>query len=141
MIYIGSDHIGVALKTFIINNLNKKGFTIEDIGPTSTFRVNYTEYAKTLCEKILKDSSSQGILICGTGIGMSMMANRYKNIRAAICTNEYMAEMARKHNNANILCLGSRVLGEELVLSIISKFLTTEFEGGRHLKRIHLLDS
>lgn len=140
MIYIASDHVGVVLKSFIVNTLSERGFIVSDLGSNSMERVDYTDYAKIICEKILKDETSQGILICGTGIGMSIMANRHKKIRAALCTNEYMAEMTRKHNNANVLCLGARVIGEEFAISIVLKFLTTTFEGGRHIKRIQALD-
>jgi ribose 5-phosphate isomerase B len=140
MIYIASDHIGVALKARIIEALKEKGESVEDLGPQDTERVNYTDFAKDLCAQILADNDAKGILICGTGIGMSMMANRHKGIRAAVCAHEYVAEMTRKHNDANILCLGSRVTGEELALAIVDKFLATEFEGGRHLGRVQQMD-
>jgi ribose 5-phosphate isomerase B len=141
MIYIASDHVGVALKARITEVLKEKGELVEDLGPQSAERVNYTDFAKDLCARILADNDAKGILICGTGIGMSMMANRHKGIRAAVCTHEYVAEMTRKHNDANILCLGSRVIGEELALAIVDKFLATEFEGGRHLVRVKQMDN
>lgn len=140
MIYLASDHIGTVLKASLNNFLHEKGYRIEDLGPQSKERVNYTDYAKLLCEKLQEDETALGILICGTGIGMSMMANRRKGIRAAVSTNEYMAEMTRRHNNANVLCLGSRVIGEDLAKSIVLRFLTSEFEGGRHLNRIKQFD-
>lgn len=140
MIYIASDHIGVSLKSFIVVGLKKNGFEVTDLGPQSSERVDYTDFAKILCQNILDKESSKGILICGTGIGMSMMANRHKNIRAAVCNNEYTAEMTRKHNDANVLCLGSRVIGTDLALSISLKFLSAAFEGGRHLKRVKQMD-
>lgn len=140
MIYIASDHIGVALKARIIEVLKEKGESVEDLGPQSTERVNYTDFAKDLCAQILADNDAKGILICGTGIGMSMMANRHKGIRAAVCTHEYMAEMTRRHNNANVLCLGSRTLGEDLAFSILERFLNTEFERGRHQVRVVHMD-
>lgn len=139
-IYITSDHIGFLLKSILLEYLKSKNIEAIDLGPFDNTRINYTDYAKKLCEIILKEKESKGILICGTGIGMSMSANRFKGIRAALCTNEYMAKMTIQHNNANILCLGSRVIGEELAKSIVDAFLTAEFEGGRHLARIIQLD-
>jgi ribose 5-phosphate isomerase B len=131
MIYIASDHVGITLKQFLIDTLKERGIEVSDLGPDSKERVDYTVFAKTLCSNITQ-KDDLGILICGTGIGMSMMANRYKGIRAAVCTHEYMAEMTRKHNNANILCLGSRMTGEELAWAIVDRFLNTDFENGRH---------
>lgn len=139
-IYIASDHIGVALKQVVGDYLQSAGHVIEDIGPHVTERVNYTDFAMTLCETILKEKDAKGILICGTGIGMSMMSNRHKGIRAAVCTNEYMAEMTVRHNNANILCLGSRVIGSDLALSIVRAFFAASYEGGRHELRVKQLD-
>jgi ribose 5-phosphate isomerase B len=140
MIYIASDHIGVALKARVIETLKEKGKAVEDLGSRTTERVDYTDFAKGLCAKVLADEGSKGILICGTGIGMSIMANRHKGIRAAVCTHEYVAEMTRRHNDANVLCLGARVVGEELALAIVERFLATEFEGGRHLVRIQKIE-
>lgn len=140
MIYIASDHIGVKLKQLIIEHLLQKEEEVRDLGPNAMDRVNYTDFAQALCAKVLADGSSRGILICGTGIGMSMMANRHKKIRAAVCTHEYLAEMTRRHNDANVLCLGSRVLGDEIALVIVDKFLSTPFEGGRHAIRVGQMD-
>jgi len=140
MIYVASDHIGISLKQLAIDYLTRHDQQVKDLGPNSTKRVNYTDFAKILCAQMLKNEGSQGILICGTGIGMSMMANRYKGIRAAVCTHEYMAEMTRKHNNANVLCLGSRVIGDDLTVAIVEKFFMTSFEGGRHAKRVEQFD-
>lgn len=140
MIYIASDHIGVDLKRFLINALKEQNIEIYDLGPDSAERIDYTTFANLLCDKVIQGEDS-GILICGTGIGMSMMANRHKEIRAAVCTYEYMAEMTRKHNDANVLCLGSRITGEELALAIVNKFLSTNFEGGRHQARVNQLDA
>lgn len=141
MIYIASDHIGVTLKAKIVEILSEKEQMLEDLGPQSTERVNYTDFANTLCARVVNNTNAKGILICGTGIGMSMMANRHKGIRAAVCTNEYMAEMTRRHNDANVLCLGSRVIGEDFALAIVERFLNTEFEGGRHLTRVEQMDT
>lgn len=141
MIFIASDHVGVELKAAIIAKLKQEGHKIEDLGPATNDRVNYTDFANKLCAKLLgSDSQDRGILICGTGIGMSMMANRHHGIRAAVCTNEYMAEMTRRHNDSNVLCLGSRVMGDDLALAIVSRYLASEFEGGRHMERVQALD-
>ena len=140
MIYISSDHIGVQLKEFIVNLFKSKNLAVEDLGPVSSERVQYTDFAKKLCTKVLENKDNKGILICGTGVGMSMMANRHKGIRAALCTNEYMAKMTRLHNNANVLCLGSRVIGIELAQAIVIEFLEGSFEGGRHEYRVNQLD-
>jgi len=140
-IYIASDHVGLMLKKILIEHLQGKKYEVLDLGPSTDIRINYTENTKKLCEKLIKEKSSNiGILICGTGVGMSMAANRFKGIRAALCTNEYMAKMTIKHNNANVLCLGSRVIGEELAKSIVDVFLSAQFEGGRHLSRVIQLD-
>lgn len=113
---------------------------VVDLGTTSQERVNYTDFAISLCKQIIRDQSARGILICGSGIGMSMMANRINGVRAAVCVNEYMAEMAVRHNNANVLCLGERIVGTELAKNIVTKFLESEFEGGRHQVRISQFD-
>ncbi len=139
MIYIASDHAAFEFKKLINLDLANQNIVFEDLGTDSVDRVDYTDYAVKMVEKI-SGTTDRGILICGTGIGMSMMANRYKGIRAAICTNEYMAQMCVSHNNANILCLGSRVLGIDLATNIINTFLNTSFEGGRHKKRIDKMD-
>lgn len=140
MIYIASDHVGIELKRFLIDTLKEQGIETQNLGPNSKERVDYTTFANLLCSNITEERDL-GVLICGTGIGMSMMANRHKGIRAAVCTHEYMAEMTRKHNNANILCLGSRMTGEELALAIVKKFINTGFEGGRHQARVQKLDT
>lgn len=140
-IYIASDHAGLKLKEYLKDVLKENNISIVDLGTSSPDRVNYTDYAILLCKSILEDLPSKGVLICGSGIGMSMMANRIKGIRAAVCVNEYMAELAVRHNNANILCLGERVVGTELAKNIVVKFLNAQFEGGRHQQRILQFDS
>lgn len=140
MLYIASDHVGTALKKAIFDFVRAKGIPCQDLGTSDDTRVDYPTYAKILCQKIKKNKRARGILVCGTGIGMSMMANKIKHIRAAVCTNEYMARMAVGHNDANVLCLGSRVIGKELAKSIVESFLASSFEGGRHLKRIKMFD-
>lgn len=132
MIYIASDHAAYDFKQHIIEFLQENGLEFENLGTDSLDRVHYTDFAMKLSSKILENNENVGILICGTGIGMSIMANRLRGIRAAVCTNEYMARMTKRHNNANVLCLGSRVIGEDVAKGIILSFLNSDFEGGRH---------
>ncbi len=141
-IAVGSDHAGYELKSVVIDYLNTKGYKITDCGCFSLESVDYPDYAQAVAKEILSERSEVGILICGTGIGVSIAANRFDGIRAAVCSSEELAEITRKHNDANVLSLGSRVLGDniELIKSIIEKFLSTEFEGGRHLIRRDKLD-
>ena len=134
-IIIGSDHAGFEMKNSIISNLSDVEF--DDIGTDSDESVDYPDYANELVKRIQSNSYSFGILICGTGIGMSMSANRTKDIRAALCLNTKMAELARQHNDANILCLGSRFIEKSEALKCVDTFMMTKFEGERHLKRIN----
>jgi len=137
---IGSDHAGFDYKEMIKEYLEKEfGFEVIDKGTFSNERTDYPIYAKAVAEAVASGEADMGVLICGTGIGMSITANKIKGIRAALCPNNFMAEMARKHNNANILCLGQRVIGTDHALSIVKTFFTTDFEGGRHAKRIALI--
>jgi len=138
-VVIGSDHGGFALKEFAVKLLKDMGYEVEDAGPEAAVSCDYPVYAEKVATKVTEENIL-GILICGTGLGMSMAANKHKGIRAAMCTNEYMAKMARAHNNANILCLGERVIGPGLAEEIIRAYMTSEFEGDRHLRRINLFD-
>ncbi len=138
MIYIGSDHGGFELKEFLKNNLSD--FAIEDLGTNNLDSVNYPDYAEVVAKKVLSDQSSFGILICGTGIGMSIAANKIDGIRAALATNEFMAQMAKEHNNANILVLAGRVLKNEEALLMVKKFINSTFMGGRHKTRLDLIE-
>jgi ribose 5-phosphate isomerase B len=138
-IIIGSDHGGFELKNSVIRHIKQMGFEVDDAGCDSLESCDYPVYAKKVSEKVA-GGEGRGILLCGTGIGMSIAANRNSKIRAALCLNEYMARMSRMHNNANILVLGARVLGAGLALEIIDVWLKTEFEGGRHQKRVDMLD-
>ena len=135
-IAIGSDHGGFDLKRVLVSKLEAEGHTVIDLGCGSNQSVDYPDFAEKVCSKVLSGEADRGILVCGTGIGMSMSANRHRNIRAALCDNEYMARMSREHNNANILCLGDRVLGAGLAESVVDVWLRTEFSGGRHQRRI-----
>ena len=138
-IFIGSDHGGFELKAKIINYISGLGYKVEDVGCNSNDSCDYPIYGKEVAKKVAK-GEGLGILICGTGIGMSVVANRNTGIRAALCLNGYMAKMAKKHNNANILVLGARVLGEGLAMDIVDIWLNTDFEGGRHQKRLDMIN-
>ncbi|MFV0350013.1 MAG: ribose 5-phosphate isomerase B [Halodesulfovibrio sp.] len=140
IVCIGSDHAGFALKEVIVSYLNGLGYSVEDLGPATASSCDYPEFAHKVCQKALSDSIP-GILICGTGIGMSMAANRHEGIRAALCTNEFHARATRQHNNANVLCLGERVTGPGVAMELARIFLETPFEGGRHQRRIDLIDA
>ena len=137
-ISIGCDHGGLLLKGAVVAVLESLGHQIEDLGTLTNDSVDYPEFAKAVCSKVQDGSCQRGILICGTGIGMSMVANRFENIRAALCHELYTARMSREHNNANVLCLGARVIGPGLAEEIVRVWMTTEFAGGRHLKRIEM---
>lgn len=135
-IAVGADHGGFELKQKIIALLETLGHEVYDAGCSSTESVDYPGFAETVCERVVKEQSTFGILVCGTGIGMAIAANRDRRIRAAICHNEYTARMSREHNNANVLCLGARVLGSGVVEDIVKVWLDSEFSGGRHQQRI-----
>ena len=139
--YLATDHAGIEYKDFIIELLKSKNIEVEDLGPYSKERVDYPDYAKKCAEAIRDDEGSFGILICGTGIGMSIAANKVKGIRAALCHDAYTAAMARAHNDAQILCFGQRVVGLGVVESIIDSFINTKFEGGRHKQRVEKIMS
>lgn len=138
-IHIGCDHAGFDLKELLARNLENLGFQIIDHGTKSRESCDYPLIANDLCKALAMDNST-GILICGTGIGMSIAANRHRDIRAALCATELHARMARRHNNANVLCLGARITGEELAMAIVMAFLESSFEGGRHQRRIDELN-
>ena len=138
-IVISSDHNGYLLKNAIIQHLKSQNLSIEDLGPSNEEKVDYPDYAKKVVDRILERTSIVGILICDTGIGMSIAANRSSGIRAALCCNVFMAERARLHNDANILVLGARLTNEAESLAIVNKFLETKFEGGRHSTRLSKL--
>lgn len=138
-IIIGSDHGGFELKEIIKNHIVQLDYEVEDIGCYSEESCDYPVYGKTVAAKVAKEEGI-GILICGTGIGMSIVANRNPGVRAALCLNGYMAKMARMHNNSNVLVLGARVIGTGHALDITDTWLNTEFEGGRHQKRLDMLD-
>ena len=138
-IAIGCDHAGFQYKEIVKKHLQEKGFEVLDKGTYSEERVDYPVYGEAVANAVASGEADKGIVICGTGIGISIAANKVKGIRAALCTNEYMARMARKHNDANILAFGARVLGIDVVLGIVDEFFSTDFEGGRHEKRVNLI--
>lgn len=139
-IVIGSDHAGFALKEFVKDYLTDLNFDIEDCGTYSEESVDYSDIGIQVAEKVSSGKYSRGILICGTGLGMSMVANRFKSVRAALCNDLFSASMSRRHNDANILVMGGRVIGTELAREIVRIWTETAFEGGRHLKRIEKFD-
>ncbi|CAM2772617.1 ribose 5-phosphate isomerase B [Helicobacter burdigaliensis] len=134
--YIASDHAGFILKEPTKKILESLGASVVDLGPSDTNRVDYPDFANLLCKKVLEDEGSFGVLICGSGIGMSIAANRFRGIRAALCVEPYSAMMCRAHNDANVLCLGARIIGEGMLEVILQNFTQTKFEGGRHACRI-----
>ena len=135
-IIIASDHAGYKLKELIKLFLNKKVKKIIDLGTKNTNSVDYPDYAHLLSRKMKRNSNYFGILVCGSGIGMDMTANKHKNIRAALCYTVKSAKLSRQHNNANVIAIGSRLTKEKVALKCINMFLKTNFEGGRHLRRV-----
>lgn len=138
MIVVGCDHAAVNLKKALTAHLTEKGIEFIDLG-TDGESCDYPDIAKAVCEKITSGGAEKGILLCGTGIGMSMAANKIKGIRAAACSDCFSARYTRLHNDANVLCMGERVVGIGLALELADIFLETEFEGGRHQRRIDLI--
>ena len=139
-IAIGSDHGGYELKLEVIKHLKDRGFEVTDYGCDSTASCDYPIYGKAVAEAIAAGKQDLGILICGTGIGMSMAANKKKGIRAAACSDYFSAKFTRAHNNANVLCLGERVVGYGLACELVDVFLSTPFEGGKHQLRIDMFE-
>tara|TARA_B100001758_G_C17998521_1_gene396791 strand:- start:44 stop:469 length:426 start_codon:yes stop_codon:yes gene_type:complete len=135
-IYISSDHAGFKLKEAIKDYLSKKNIKFQDLGPNNNDRVDYPDFAHKVARKVKTNKKNVGILVCGSGMGMSIAANRHKNIRAAQCFNLKSTKLSRLHNDANVITLGSRLLSKKNALNCISVFLNTKFEGGRHTKRI-----
>lgn len=138
--YIATDHAGIDLKDYTVTLLKEKGHEVVDMGPFSKERVDYPDYAHKVAEAVLAEPSAQGILICGSGIGMSMAANRHAGIRAALCHDAYTATVARGHNDANILCFGERIVGQGVAESIIDAWIAGSFEGGRHCGRVEKIE-
>ena len=141
-IVLGADHGGFELKNkikeFLENNHNTN-FTVIDIGTDSAQSCDYPIFASRVCKKVQSGEADLGILVCGTGIGMSIAANKHKGIRAACCSDTFSARLTRLHNDANVLCIGARVVGEGLALDLVNEFINAEFEGDRHVKRLSLI--
>lgn len=135
-IVIGSDHGGFELKEVLKNHLQEKGLEVVDVGCYDTASVDYPDIAEKACKEVIGGSCEWGILVCGTGIGISMAANKVHGIRCALVSNEYSAEMTKRHNNANMLAFGGRVTGPDLAKNIVDAYIKAEFEGGRHQNRI-----
>lgn len=131
-IYIGNDHGGWRLKKILVKQLEEMGHDITDVGSDSDQIVRYPYYAAKVAGAVAEGRADRGILICSTGIGMSMLANRFKGVRAALCTDSYMAKMTRRHNDSNVLCLGGKITGELAAQDILETWLQEEYEGGRH---------
>ena len=136
---IACDHAGVTYKKDLIAYLTEKGYVCVNLGTDTEDSVDYPIYADAVCKKVTSGEADLGILICGTGIGMSMAANKHNGIRAACCSDTFSARMTRMHNDSNILCLGERITGVGLALDIVDTWLNTSFEGGRHQKRIDMI--
>ena len=141
MIVIASDHGGYALKQELMAHLKEKGVEFEDIGTYSEASCNYPEYAERAARGVAEGKYEKGILVCGTGIGISIAANKVRGIRCALCSEPLSAEMTRRHNNANMLAMGAGMIGKNMAERIVEVFLSTEFEGGRHERRVGLLDA
>ncbi|MBL1244637.1 MAG: ribose 5-phosphate isomerase B [Sulfurimonas sp.] len=138
--FVATDHAGIELKDYTVALLREKGHEVEDMGPYSKDRVDYPDYAHKVATAVLDNSGTHGILICGSGIGMSMAANRHENIRAALCHDAYTATVARGHNDANILCFGERIVGKGVAESILDAWIAGSFDGGRHTGRVEKIE-
>ncbi len=139
-IQVASDHAAYEAKEVVVNFLRSQDVEVNDLGTHSPDRVDYPDYAVKLCKEVLKENSC-GILLCGSGIGVSIVANRFKGIRAALCRSVYDAEMSRKHNDANVLCLGGRVNTDKEIIEMVEVWLSTAFEGQRHADRLALFEN
>ncbi len=140
-IAIGNDHVAVKMKNHIIQYLENKGYTVVNFGTDSAERTDYPIYGERVARAVASGDCDLGVLICGTGIGISLAANKVKGIRAAVCSEPYSARLTRQHNNANIIAFGARVVGEAMAEMIVDEFLNAKFEGGRHQARIDMLSA
>ena len=138
-IAIGNDHTAIQLKNIIKEHLKQRGYEVIDIGTNSTERFDYPISGYNAAKMIIENKANLGILICGTGIGISLAANKVKGIRACVCSEPYSAKLSKEHNNTNILCFGVRVVGDELAKMIVDAWLDAEFEGGRHGDRVNMI--
>ena len=138
-ITIGSDHAGYELKLKVIAHLQERGIEAIDVGTYSTDSCDYPDFAHAVCKNVQDGITELGILVCGTGIGMSMAANKHKGIRAAACSDTFSARLTRMHNDANVLCFGERVVGMGLACDLVDAFIDAEFEGGKHARRVDMI--
>ena len=136
LISIASDHGGFSLKLDIVSHLNELGYQVKDMGPKNQKSVDYPDYGVRIAQVVTQNTGSRGILICGTGIGMSIVVNRFPGIRGTLCSDLYTAKLCREHNDSNILIMGGRIVGHGLAREIVSVWLNTPFDGGRHQKRL-----
>ena len=138
-IIIGSDHAGFALKEKVIEKLLKDGYDVIDAGPETADRVDYPVYGAKVGRMVAEDGEAKGIVICGSGIGISIAANKVDGVRAALCNDPLCAKLCRQHNDANVLAMGARIVGEAMAMEIVDQFLAASFEGGRHAGRVELI--
>lgn len=138
---IGSDHAGYQMKKTVIAHLRERGIEVEDVGTYGEESVDYTDFGKKVASKVSDNSFERGILICGTGLGMSMVANRFPRVRAALANDLFSAIMSRRHNDSNILVMGGRLIGDTLAVQLVDTWLDTPFEGGRHQRRLEKMDT
>ena len=139
-VLFASDHAGVALRRELVRHTEGRGLEAVDLGPESAGSVDYPDFAHELVRRLAAGEADRGVLVCGTGIGMSMAANRHPGVRAAVCHDAFTAEAARRHNDANVLCLGARTTGPGVALQVLDLFLVTPFDGGRHARRVDKIE-
>ncbi len=138
---VASDHAGLELKKLLVAELEKRGLEVTDFGTHTAASCDYPDFAHALASAVEAQTVSRGLLVCGTGVGMSIAANRHPGVRAVVCSEPLSAKMSRKHNDANVLCLGARVIGPDTAVEILDAFLTAEFEGGRHAGRVSKINA
>ncbi|HEY8429928.1 MAG TPA: ribose 5-phosphate isomerase B [Sandaracinaceae bacterium] len=139
-IVVGSDHAGLALKRAMVEALRRRGYTVDDLGTHDDEPCDYPDLGRAVASAVSNGDAPRALLVCGSGVGMAITANRYPRVRAVVCSEPYSAAMARRHNDANVLCLGARVVGVGLAEQILDAFLEAEFEGGRHARRVAKID-
>ncbi len=140
-VLLASDHAGVELKRLLAEHARGRGWEVEDLGPAVANPVDYPDFAHELARRVSRGEAERGVLVCGTGIGMAMTANRHRGVRAALCHDAFTAEAARRHNDANVLCLGGRTTGPGVAIQMLDIFLTAPFEGGRHERRVMKIET
>ena len=138
-ITVGCDHAAVEMKAQVIEHLRARGIDVIDVGTNSSDSCNYPDFARAVCKNVQDGVTELGILICGTGIGMSMAANKHRGIRAAVCSDTFSARLTRQHNDANVLCFGARVVGIGLACDLVDSFIDADFEGGKHQRRVDMI--